>query len=133
MSEVEGNQVTTDNYFGGCPQCGEGSYINVRKSHYGICATHKVYCPIGCNLFSSWQEENQEVWDKNAKMLEGFTEVEPIRPVMDESQLHLNSHITEAANTTAAKTEYQRIVIKCDTVSIKTFCAFCQVDMREGP
>jgi hypothetical protein len=37
------------------------------------------------------------------------------------------------SNAGAAKAEYRSIVIKCDTVSIKTACAFCGADMREGP
>ena len=74
------NEVTTDNYFGGCPQCGEGSYVNVHKDHYNICDKHKVYWYIGSNLFSSWQEENEEIWNSNATLLEGFQEVKPIYP-----------------------------------------------------
>jgi hypothetical protein len=81
MSDLNINAtVTTDNYFGGCPQCGEGPYVNVRKTHYGVCDVHRVYWPIGAGLFSSWQEENQEIWDANATMLGGFAQVEPIYP-----------------------------------------------------
>jgi ribosomal protein S27AE len=83
MEEMKDNKVTTDNYFGGCPQCGESLCVNVRKSHYGICETHKVFWPIGSGLFSSWQEENEEIWRKNIEMLKGFTEVEPIRPAIE--------------------------------------------------
>jgi len=92
QSNLESNNaaVTTDNYFGGCPQCGQGLYVNVFKSHYNICDTHKVFWPIGYNLFSSWQEENEEVWRKNDEMLKGFTQVEPIYSP-DECQAELLS------------------------------------------
>jgi hypothetical protein len=72
--------VATDNYFGGCPHCGAGLCENVRKSHYGVCETHKVFWPIGSGLFSSWQEEDEEIWRKNREMLASFTQVEPIHP-----------------------------------------------------
>jgi DNA-binding CsgD family transcriptional regulator len=38
--------VATDNYFGSCPHCGAGLCVNVRKSHYGVCETHKVFWPF---------------------------------------------------------------------------------------
>jgi hypothetical protein len=78
-SDIAG-PVTTDNYFGGCPQCGKGEYVNVFKSHFNVCGTHKVFWSIGYNLFSTWQEENEEIWRKNDEMLSGFTEVYPIYP-----------------------------------------------------
>lgn len=74
-------KITTDEYFGGCPHCGQtDGYVNVQGAHFFICKTHQVYWWIGTNLFSSWKEEDQEIWDKNKQMLEQFTEVEPIHP-----------------------------------------------------
>jgi len=31
-------------------------------------------------LFSSWQEEDEEIWRKNREMLASFTQVETIHP-----------------------------------------------------
>jgi len=68
--------------FGCCPICGQcGMHVNVEKNHVGFCEEHKVRWGIGSNLFSSWRGESEEIWKKNAKMLETFTEVEPIHPV----------------------------------------------------
>lgn len=76
--------VTTDEYFGGCPHCGQtDGYLNVGKSHYFTCKTHRVYWGIGSGLFSSCQYESQAKWKKNAQMLEQFTEVEPIYPEVE--------------------------------------------------
>lgn len=81
MNEAKTQEtVTTDNCFGGCPQCGNAEYVNVFKSHYNICETHKVFWSIGYNLFSSWQQENEEIWQKNRELLQGLTQVEPIYP-----------------------------------------------------
>jgi len=86
MQNIENNNatVTTDAYFGGCPQCGDCLSVNVHKSHYGICEAHKVFWPIGSNLFSSWRHEDESIWRKNAALLQGFTEVKPIYPPDDQ-------------------------------------------------
>jgi hypothetical protein len=126
IADLKNNEVTTDNYFGGCPQCGQGPYLNIRKSHYGVCETHKVYWPIGSGLFSSWYEEDQEVWDKNAKMLEGFTQIKPIYPAD-----HLANLGPEKNNNSgAAKAERPSIIIKRTRDSVKTPCAICGQETR---
>lgn len=84
---AEPQQITTDEYFGGCPHCGKSNIVNVHKSHYGICEEHKVFWPAGYNLFSSWQHEDGELWAKHDQMLARFAEVEPIRPAADELPL----------------------------------------------
>ena len=83
MTETEAHRqapkVTTDEYFGGCPECGKSSgYLNVRGSHYGTCADHRVYWPIGYNLFSLWREEAEDEWRQNAALLLTYCEVKPI-------------------------------------------------------
>src|SRR5215467_2490340 len=80
MQEIKDKIVTTDQYFGGCPKCGAGGCLNVRKSHYGACGDHQVFWPIGYNLFSSWQEESPDIWRENESLLATFTEVQPIYP-----------------------------------------------------
>ena len=73
--------VTTEEYFGGCPKCGQtGGYRNVGRNHWGACDTHKTCWPIGENLFSSWHDETEEVWERNARELEVYEVVKPIFP-----------------------------------------------------
>lgn len=70
-------QVDDELIFGGCPECGANEWVNVYKEHYGICKEHKVYWPIGGNLFSNWRFENMETWVRNSTLLSQYTEVEP--------------------------------------------------------
>ncbi len=69
---------TTYYGFGVCPVCRkEGHYINVYKSHWFLCDEHrKRWCP-GYNLFSSWMNETEEDWKRNARRLEAYEECEP--------------------------------------------------------
>lgn len=73
-------EITTDEYFGGCPKCGKtDGYVNVGRDHWGVCDEHKTKWPIGANLFSSWKEETEAQWRRNANLLESYTEVEPLK------------------------------------------------------
>ena len=68
-------------YFGGCPKCGRNDgYLNVGKSHWFVCDEHKTTWFVGSNLFSSWREQSQEVWEENARQLSEYKDVEPLRP-----------------------------------------------------
>ncbi len=70
---------STDEYFGGCPTCGKSDgYSNVGRNHWGSCDAHKVKWSIGSNLFSSWHDEDETVWQKNAERLSTYREVKPI-------------------------------------------------------
>jgi hypothetical protein len=71
-------QVLCDEYFGGCPHCGSASWANVGKVHWCYCPQHEVRWCIGENVLSSWQHENEEIWQKNIDMLDAFIEVEPL-------------------------------------------------------
>jgi hypothetical protein len=76
-------QVTTDEYFGGCPRCGKNDgYLNVGRWHWFYCAEHKTKWCAGSNLFSSWQNEAEEDQERvyNKVGLGEFAEVEPIYP-----------------------------------------------------
>ncbi len=56
--------------FGLCPICGaEPTILNVGRNHYACCHEHKVYWAIGSNLFSSWRDEEPDVWEENKKLL----------------------------------------------------------------
>jgi hypothetical protein len=67
-----------DDYFGLCPVCHSApQWLNVRQSHYNVCHEHRVYWPIGWNLFSSWRTETEADWQRNIDLLRGFRKVEP--------------------------------------------------------
>src|SRR5215472_2080732 len=79
--------VTTDEYFGGCPECGKtDGYLNVGRDHWFFCKEHKTRWCAGANLFSGWRDETddeqQKAWDK-AEM-DSFREVEPVLPERQE-------------------------------------------------
>jgi len=60
-----------------CPWCGEtGKWLNVRSSHWGVCTDCEVKWPIGANLLPSWQDETEEDWKRNAKLLASYSEAE---------------------------------------------------------
>ena len=63
MSDVEKTTApTTDEYFGGCPECGRVDKTwNIRKSHAHGCSVHKTAWWVGSGLFSSWMWENEEI------------------------------------------------------------------------
>ena len=64
---------------GVCPRCGKSDgYLNVHKSHWGICRSCGTKWPIGSDLFSSWKNETKEDWGRNAELLSDLTEVQPI-------------------------------------------------------
>jgi hypothetical protein len=56
-----------------CKLCkGETAYLNVFKSHFFICDACQVSWCGAYNLFSSWQDETQEDWDRNIETLKRF-------------------------------------------------------------
>jgi hypothetical protein len=63
--------------FMNCPNCGEkGKWLNVGSTHWGICTDCEVHWPIGTNLVPSWQDETEDDWNRNAKLLASYTAVE---------------------------------------------------------
>jgi hypothetical protein len=71
----------TDEYFGGCPVCGQVTgWANIGKAHWLFCEPHRLKWWIGTNLFSSWRQETEDVWRANAEMLQGMLEVKPVFP-----------------------------------------------------
>jgi hypothetical protein len=79
-----------DNYFGGCPHCGEThGFLNVGPQHFHVCDTHRTYWLIGENLFSGWKDETEEEWDRNAEKLGSYRKVEPL-PCSDFDQVSEN-------------------------------------------
>ena len=62
------------NYYGDCPTCWHNDgYRNVRREHWFFCRIHRVCWHIGSNLFSAWRDETEEIWQKNIKLLWGYT------------------------------------------------------------
>ena len=60
-----------------CPSCWEqGKWLNVGSSHWGICSDCEVHWPIGTNLIPSWQDETEEDWNRNAKLLASYSAAE---------------------------------------------------------
>lgn len=70
---------TTDEYFGGCPRCGQNNgFINIGRDHWFLCTRHKTTWCVGSNLFSSWREEDEAIWEENSNKLAGYMEVTPM-------------------------------------------------------
>jgi hypothetical protein len=71
------SQFAGDSYFGVCPHClHTDGYTNIGPNHLGVCDTHQVYWYIGSNLFSSWKDENEEIWAANRKHIENYGRVQ---------------------------------------------------------
>ncbi len=66
-SSVRDRDATVTAYpFGGCPYCGQNDgYLNDGRDHWFFCNQHKTKWLVGSNLFSSWREEDDEVWRLN--------------------------------------------------------------------
>jgi len=47
--------------------------INIYRSHYAICDECKTYLWLGCNLSSSWNYENEEIWEANRKIIQEYS------------------------------------------------------------
>lgn len=91
--------VRTDEYFGGCPECGQAEeHFNRGPNHYGACNTHQTCWWFGSNLFSSWRDETQEIWDANAARFAGYASVDPIYPPPDGKELAAPAEIDWSAD-----------------------------------
>lgn len=58
-----------------CKHGHEVKIINVFKDLYAICDTCKTYTYLGYGLCSTWQFENEEIWNSNRKVIEAYQEV----------------------------------------------------------
>lgn len=80
-----GARTYKPSYFGNCPKCNaEPEILNVGRDHFAVCRDHKIYWPIGSNLFSNWRNEEPEVWEENKSFLSICTQPapKPKRPPM---------------------------------------------------
>lgn len=72
-------KLRVKNYFGGCPHCGEATeFFNIYKSQWCYCEKHRTKWYFGTNLFSSWREENEEIWKYNYFKFAPYHTVEPL-------------------------------------------------------
>ena len=70
-------ELREGDYFGDCPKCGlNDGYLNVHKTHWFVCNTHKTCWCIGSNLFSSWKDEDESIWKKNDETLREYRVVD---------------------------------------------------------
>ncbi len=80
-SDMTTNKITTDEYFGGCPECGHtDGFLNCERTHWFICDLHRTKWCAGANLFSCWRNEDEAIWTKNAIRIWHYRNVEPIYP-----------------------------------------------------
>jgi len=64
-----------------CPRCRTTSgFLNVDRCHWGHCLTCRTCWSIGSNLFSSWRDEDESIWQANAALLDTLEKVEPYEP-----------------------------------------------------
>jgi hypothetical protein len=87
--EAKGIQNFKD-HFGTCPHCHDYSdIINIGRSHWMICETHKTKWWLGSNLFSSWRDQTEDeqraIYD--AKGIDTFDEVKPCYPAPTDAEI----------------------------------------------
>lgn len=70
-----------DFYDGACPECGHEEYLNIYRAQWGVCREHGVKWQIGHNAYSSWRQEDEDIWTENERLLADFAEVEPVYSV----------------------------------------------------
>lgn len=64
-------------HFGGCPYCGwTDGCLSIERDHWFFCERHKVKWWAGSNIFSSWRDQNEEIWRQNSEVLSAYKEVE---------------------------------------------------------
>jgi len=82
------SELCNRDHNGLCPVCSaDAEILNVGRNHFGVCREHKIYWPIGSNLFSGWRDEEPATWDANEKLLATYTEASESRKVGTASQL----------------------------------------------
>jgi hypothetical protein len=76
--------IKTDEYFGGCPECGKtDGYLNTGSAHWFVCDAHRVRWCIGSNLFSSWRDETEDEQRRAWERVDDYAEVKPVYPDLD--------------------------------------------------
>lgn len=87
MSATKTTRGKSD-YFGLCPVCSnDPNILNVGRDHFAVCHEHKVYWLVGSNLFSSWRDEDPEIWNINSRLLATYTNSDERQSVGTDSQI----------------------------------------------
>lgn len=62
-----------------CPVCWRemDHYRNVDRNAWGVCGHCNATWLIGRNVFSSWMEEDHQIWEDNNSYLSQFKDVTP--------------------------------------------------------
>ncbi len=64
---------TFDDHFGVCPKCHQNDgFLNIWEDHWSVCHFHRVKWRVGSNLFDVWRREDEEIWDRNWRVLETY-------------------------------------------------------------
>ena len=73
-------EVTTDEFFGGCPKCGRNdALLHVGLGHWSVCRTHQTRWNVGA-MYSFAPGKDEGLWSRNAKELLACRVVDPILP-----------------------------------------------------
>ena len=66
----------SDDHWGACPACGgNDGHRNVGRHHWFFCIAHRNKWYVGDNLFSTWREETEDIWEENEQFLADFQQV----------------------------------------------------------
>ena len=73
-------EVTTDEFFGGCPLCGQNdALLHVGLGHWSVCREHQTRWDVG-SMYKFAAGKDEELWTRNAKELIACRVVDPILP-----------------------------------------------------
>lgn len=63
-----------DYHFGACPTCHKSDgYFSIQRNDYGRCDAHQVVWPVGYNVFSYGQSENEETRTENERKFKEYS------------------------------------------------------------
>lgn len=59
-----------------CPSCHESfeQYVNVRQTHWAFCQRCQIKSLIGANVFATWRDEDDAIWEANERFLDTLTQ-----------------------------------------------------------
>ncbi len=79
-ADFAAKQVQTNEYFGGCPRCGEADgYVNLGLEQWFFCGAHSVRWFVGTGLFSTCEEARSQAELAKEYKVRSYAVVEPVR------------------------------------------------------
>jgi hypothetical protein len=79
VDNIIGRFDRSADHFGFCPECFRSDhYLNLGADHWMVCERHRYKWNFGANLFGLWRKETEVDWERNAGVLAGYVEVEPV-------------------------------------------------------